>query len=288
MDKETIEARLQEHLSEAMVNENISDWFVIASNGSMNYGLDNEDSDIDSKLLTVPSLKKLIENKRDNTTHIMSDNGEHVEVKDVVIYMNTILKQNINFVETLFAKAVIVNPRYQNDWEMLYENRELIARYDTKRAVKCMYGMMVQKRKDMETWTEARAKSFHEFGYDTKSLHHLVRLHYFLQHYIVDGWSYEDCLTKRDDAEYKILMDTKSGNILQASFIKAKSSVGGIRASALADEYLLESQRVADKYIDETDVSDIELSNRWDIKGLIDLVVYGIIENNVARSVCFM
>ena len=275
MNKDKIVSRLQEHLSEAMVNENISDWFVIASNGSMNYGLDNEDSDIDSKLLTVPSLKKLIENKRDNTTHIMSDNGEHVEVKDVAIYMNTILKQNINFVETLFAKAVIVNPRYKNDWEMLYENRELIARYDTKRAVKCMYGMMVQKRKDMETWTEARAKSFHEFGYDTKSFHHLVRLHYFLQHYIVDGWSYEDCLTKRDDAEYNLLMDTKSG-------------INSIKASALADDYLLESQRVADKYIDETDVSDIELSNRWDIKGLIDLVVYGIIENNVARSVYFM
>lgn len=275
MDKETIEARLQEHLSEAMVNENISDWFVIASNGSVNYGLDNEDSDIDSKLLTVPSLKKLIENKRDNTTYFMKDNWEHVEVKDVALYMNTILKQNINFVETLFAKAVIVNPRYKNDWEMLYENRELIARYDTKRAVKCMYGMMVQKRKDMETWTEARAKSFHEFGYDTKSFHHLVRLHYFLQHYIVDGWSYEDCLTKRDDAEYEKLMDAKSG-------------VGSIRAPALADEYLLESRCVADKYIDETDVSDIELSNRWDIKGLIDLVVYGIIEHNVARSVYFM
>ena len=275
MDKKIIESRLQEHLSEAMVNENISDWFVIASNGSMNYGLDNEDSDIDSKLLTVPSLKKLIENKRDNTTHFMKDNWEHVEVKDVALYMNTILKQNVNFVETLFAKAVIVNPRYKNDWEMLYENRELIARYDTKRAVKCMYGMMVQKRKDMETWTEARAKSFHEFGYDTKSFHHLVRLHYFLQHYIVDGWSYEDCLTKRNDTEYEKLMDAKSG-------------VGSIRASALADEYLLESRCVADEYIDETDVSDIELSNRWDIKGLIDLVVYGIIEHNVARSVYFM
>lgn len=275
MDKKIIESRLQEHLSEAMVNENISDWFVIASNGSMNYGLDNEDSDIDSKLLTVPSLKKLIENKRDNTTYFMRDNGEHIEVKDVAIYMNTILKQNINFVETLFAKAVIVNPRYKNDWEMLYENRELIARYDTKRAVKCMYGMMVQKRKDMETWTEARAKSFHEFGYDTKSFHHLVRLHYFLQHYIVDGWSYKDCLTKRDDAEYNLLMDTKSGT-------------NSIKASALSDKYLLESQDVADKYINGTDVSDIELSNRWDIKGLIDLVVYGIIENNVARSVYFM
>lgn len=275
MNKDKIVSRLQEHLSEAMVNENISDWFVIASNGSMNYGLDNDDSDIDSKLLTVPSLKKLIENKRDNTTYFMKDNWEHVEVKDVALYMNTILKQNINFVETLFAKAVIVNPRYKNDWEMLYENRELIARYDTKRAVKCMYGMMVQKRKDMETWTEARAKSFHEFGYDTKSFHHLVRLRYFLQHYIVDGWNYEDCLTKRDDEEHKLLMNTKSG-------------INSIKASALSDRYLLESQDIADKYIDGTDVSDIELSNRWDIKGLIDLVVYGIIENNVARSVYFM
>lgn len=276
MNNDKIESRLQEHLSEAMVNENISDWFVIASNGSMNYGLDNEDSDIDSKLLTVPSLKKLIENKRDNTTYFMKDNWEHVEVKDVALYMNTILKQNINFVETLFAKAVIVNPRYKNDWEMLYENRELIARYDTKRAVKCMYGMMVQKRKDMETWTEARAKSFHEFGYDTKSFHHLVRLNYFLWHYIKDGWSYEDCLTRRDDtSEFNLLMKAKNGLIDKHEAFES------------ADRYLRSAERIADNYID-SNISDIELSNRWDIKGLIDLVVYGIIEHNVARSVYFM
>lgn len=276
MDKKIIKARLQEHLEEAMRENDISDWFVIASNGSMNYELDNKDSDIDSKLLTVPNLKKLINNKRDNVTHIMNDNSEHVEIKDVALYMDTILKQNINFVETLFAKAVIVNPRYKSDWDMLYENRELIARYDTKRAVKCMYGMMTQKRKDMETWTEARAKSFHEFGYDVKSFHHLIRLNYFLWHYIKEGWSYEDCLTRRDDdSEFNLLMRAKDGLIDKRE------------ACESADRYLRSAERVADDFIN-SDTSDIELSNRWDIKGLIDLVVYGIIENNVARSVYFM
>ena len=87
--------RLQQQLNEALnSNHDIYDWFVIASNGSMNYGLDNEDSDIDSKLLVIPSLHDLVFNNRQNYLHEMSDNDEHVEIKDIALYMKTILKQN--------------------------------------------------------------------------------------------------------------------------------------------------------------------------------------------------
>ena len=85
LDKQyRINRRLREHLSEALSsNPKIKDWFIIAANGSVNYDLDYEDSDIDSKLLVIPDIHQLIWNDTHNYLHVMSDNEEHCEVKDV-------------------------------------------------------------------------------------------------------------------------------------------------------------------------------------------------------------
>lgn len=260
MDAIKLRNRLEEHLNETLAANYIYDWFVIASNGSVNYGLDNENSDIDSKLLVVPSLCDLVFNKRNNHLHVMSDNEEHVEVKDIAIYMKTILKQNINFVETLFAKCVIVNPKYQNFWDILQENRERIARYDAKRAVDCMLGMMKQKREQMIKPAPSRQKSIDVIGYDAKSYHHLLRLYYFLKHYL-DGISYSDCLTWRGMAERTILMAAKDG---------------------LYDLELAISDADLKIKIAENIIADyrfkIDKSKQKDIEDLIDGVVYGVIE----------
>lgn len=170
MDTVRLTNRIEEHLYEALATNNIYNWFVIASNGSVNYGLDNENSDVDSKLLVVPSLHDLVFDKRCNYMHEMNDNGEHVEVKDIALYMKTILKQNINFVETLFAECVIVNHKYHDFWGILQKNRERIARYDTKRAVDCMLGMMKQKRVAMTKPTPGRQESIDKIGYDAKAI----------------------------------------------------------------------------------------------------------------------
>lgn len=256
--------RLQRQLNEALnSNHGVYDWFVIASNGSMNYGLDNEDSDIDSKLLVIPSLHDLVFNKRQNHLHEMSDNGEHVEVKDIALYMKTILKQNINFVETLFAKCVIVNPKYQNFWDILQENRERIARYNTKRAVDCMLGMMKQKREQMIKPAPSRQKSIDKIGYDAKSYHHLLRLYYFLKHYL-DGLSYEDCLTKRRMDEQRILM-------------AAKEEIYGLKlAISDADLKIKMAENIIADYMFNVDESEQKY-----IEGLIDGVVYGVMETAV-------
>ena len=260
MDNAKLENRLEEHLNEAIAANSIYDWFVIASNGSVNYGLDNENSDIDSKLLVVPSLCDLVFNKRNNHLHVMSDNEEHVEVKDIAIYMKTILKQNINFVETLFAKCVIVNPKYQNFWDILQENRERIARYDTKRAVDCMLGMMKQKHIAMTKPTPGRQESIDKIGYDTKSYHHLLRLYYFLNHYL-NGMSYEDCLIMRNMDEQTILMAAKKG-IYSLKLAIHDADLKIKMAENIITDYMFNIDESEQKYIE----------------GLIDGVVYGVIE----------
>lgn len=263
MDDVKLKNRIEEHLNEALAANDIYDWFVIASNGSVNYNLDNENSDVDSKLLVVPSLHDLVFNKRCNYMHEMSDNGEHVEVKDIALYMNTILKQNINFVETLFAKCVIVNPKYRYYWNALRENRELIARYDTKRAVNCMLGMMKQKRGDMVKPTPGRQESIDRIGYDAKSYHHLLRLYYFLNHYL-DDTGYLDCLTWRRTAEQTILMAAKEG-VYNLEL-----------ATSDADFRIKMAENIINNY-----VFDVDDNKKKYIEGLIDGVVYGVIERAV-------
>lgn len=265
MDIVKLRNRLKEHLDEALAANNIYDWFIIASNGSVNYGLDNENSDVDYKLLVIPSLNDLVFNHRNNYLHIMSDNEEHVEVKDIALYMKTILKQNINFVETLFAQYTIVNDKYQDFWDVLQENRERIARYDTKYAVDCMLGMMKQKRIQMTKPTPGRQESINKIGYDAKSYHHLLRLYYFLNHYL-NGMNYEDCLTKRRMDEQRILMAAKDG-----MYDKEISTVIADGAIELAEAYI------------DNHVFDIDESEKKYIEGLIDDVVYGVIERAIKR-----
>ena len=127
VDKKIID-RLQEHKNEVIPIYK-KDWFVIAAQGSMNYpGLFDEDSDIDSKMLILPSFKDIVFNKKSiSHTHEMSDNKEHSDVKDVRDYMAIARKQNINFVEIFFTDYWIANSYYEDLWfEMRLHAEEFV------------------------------------------------------------------------------------------------------------------------------------------------------------------
>ena len=209
-----IKQRLQQHLIEAKkTNQSLYKFFVIALNGSYNYDLATDSSDIDSKLLVIPSFEQLVWNKYHNYLHVMEDNGEHVEVKDVRRYMATIFKQNINFVETLFAKVYICNLEYEKQWKSLLDYREQIARYNPVAAVDCMMGMARQKQIQMTKMSEGRAANIEKFGYDTKSFHHAMCLYFFAEDYM-KGVPYEECLIRTQHPKLtEWLIKAKTGEL---------------------------------------------------------------------------
>lgn len=80
--------------------------------GSQNYNLDYEGSDIDTKAIMLPSFSDFVLNAKPlSTTHIM-ENNEHVDFKDIRLMFDCIKKQNVNFVEILFTPYSIINPEY--------------------------------------------------------------------------------------------------------------------------------------------------------------------------------
>ena len=209
-----LKKRLKEHLEEALAaNPDITDWFMIAVNGSWNYNLQTENSDVDSKLLVIPSFDQLIDNKIVSYTHICS-NGEHVDVKDIRSFFRVVMKQNINFVETFFAIEYIVNPKYQKYWNLIVDLRETIAHCNPKAALNCMLGMMVQKKEQMFKYSEGRKVSINCFGYDLKSFHHFERLFRFIIDY-TNNRPYIDCLRYQDGFAREWLIDVKTRDCYQ-------------------------------------------------------------------------
>ena len=185
--------RLYEHYEEAKTFFPEDRIVGIFLQGSQNYGLDLPTSDVDTKLIVVPTFKDIASNKKPvSTTHVRA-NDEHIDFKDVRLYMETFRKQNLNFLEILFTDYFIINPLYAEQWNRLVEAREEIARMNPYRAVKSMKGIALEKYHAMEHPYPTKLDLIEKYGFDGKQVHHLIRVDDYLTRYI-NGEPYKDCL----------------------------------------------------------------------------------------------
>lgn len=177
--------------------------------GSQNYGLDYDGSDIDTKAIVIPKFNDFVLNRKPaSTTHIL-DSNEHIDIKDIRLMHDCFRKQNINFVEILFTKYRYMNPLFEPLYNHMFDNRERIAHYNNYAAVNCIAGMVYEKHKAMEHPYEGLRAKIEKYGYDNKQLHHIVRCEEFLKRYIA-GIPYEECLIPTDPQH---LIDIKSSYI---------------------------------------------------------------------------
>lgn len=269
-----VRKRLKEHLDEALQNPKIHDWFMIAVNGSYNYNMDTPQSDVDSKLLVIPSLEQLVSGKSLNYLHCMSDNGEHVEVKDIRHYFATMLKQNINFVETLYAQVWIVNPVYMRLFHYLFEMRDVISGCNPIATIHCIQGTAHQKYKQMLQSSPARAAEIENYGFDRKSLHHLVRCVLFGEYYM-EGASYQECLQNNDVPNIRrMIMNLKTTTVLDKEL-----------AINIAEDMLDGFDEKVDSYLDTIKPFQKDFSAlAADVKDFLDTLAFEIIKQSIAKE----
>lgn len=242
-DKEIMN-RVQEHYNTA---ESLGYEVVgIFLHGSQNYQLDTEDSDIDTKAIVLPKLDDIILNKKlTSFTHVMPDNS-HLDLKDIRLIFDILKKQNMSFLEILFTKYSIINPKYKEKFAPIIENNELIAHYNPIGSVKSMRGMALEKYKCMEHPHPAVMNKIEKYGYDPKQLHHIIRLNDFMVSYI-NGVKYSDCLIPKD-IEY--LIDVKKGKYpLDYARKTAKSVCENI--TTMKDYYVARNQSVVNKEVEK-------------------------------------
>lgn len=192
--KEDVMTRVREHYDAAVAlyGERVLGVFL---QGSWNYGfaLCDEQSDVDTKCIVLPTFEDFcLGRKMVSTTHVL-ENGEHLDAKDLRLYMDCFRKQNINFVEILFTEFKVVNPKYEAQWARLVEAREQVSRYNMRAALNCMTGMVYEKDKALTHPYPTLVEKLEKYGYDGKQLSHAFRMYYFMSSYL-KGLSYEECL----------------------------------------------------------------------------------------------
>ena len=234
---EWIMARLAEHYEEAKQHFDESRIVGIFIQGSQNYGLDYEGSDIDTKLIVAPTFAEIAFNKKPVSTTHVRENNEHIDFKDIRLYIETFRKQNLNFLEILFTPYKIVNPQYAEWWNKLVENREVIAHYDIHRAIKSMKGIALEKYHAMEHKYPSKIEIIEKYGYDSKQLHHLMRVENYLMRYIA-GESYEACLIPDEETAEKLRKVKEDNGYLS---LEQARTVAGFYMSSIntqCEEYL--------------------------------------------------
>lgn len=203
---EWIMNKMRDHYNDALVQYPEYRIIGVFYQGSGNYGLDYEGSDVDTKCVLAPSLKELAESKTASTTYVR-ENDEHIDFKDIRVMLETFRKSNLNFLEVLYTKYYIINPIYEEEWNKLIQARDSIVKMNLPSLVKSMKGIAGEKYHALEHRYPSRIEWLDKFGYDPKQLHHLFRIQEFMNRWI-NGESFEHCLIS---VEPEWLIDVKKG-----------------------------------------------------------------------------
>lgn len=257
---EWIMERLQEHYEEALEYFPEDRIVCLILQGSQNYGLDVPNSDIDTKLIVTPTFEDIAMNRQPISTTHVRDNNEHIDFKDIRLYIQTFRKQNLNFLEILFSPYKIVNPMYEEQWNRLIEANEAITRYNPFRSIKSMKGIAMEKYHAMEHEYPSKIDIINKYGFDCKQLHHLLRVEEYIERYI-NGEPYKDCLISNQSEylkavkqhgyytldEARKLADTSLTHILNMhdEFVEQVSDKVDPEVDALLDDVQLNIMKIA-------------------------------------------
>lgn len=188
--------------------------------GSQNYDLQHKDSDIDCKAIILPKLDDIVDGNKPLTYVYTFNNNEQVDIKDIRLMFGSYLKQNVNFIETLFTEYKIVNPKYEEKFKTIFELNELIARYNTHSAVNCISGMAMEKLKALTHPYPSTKDKIDKYGYDSKQLHHIFRLRKLIENY-VNNVEYSKIL-KDNDKDYLLKIKLYQTHTLEEAKYDAK------------------------------------------------------------------
>lgn len=247
--KLNIKARLQEHYDAALTLFPEKQIVGLWLQGSQNYNLDTKTSDIDTKLIVVPTLDDMIFLREPRSHTYILPNGEHLDYKDIRLYTNTLRKQNLNFVEILFTDYFIINPFYEDLWNKWVAARELIGRYCEMATIKSMRGQILNK---MHTYklpsNDNRITAIEKYGYDPKELSHALRFEYFVNKFL-DGEAYIDCM-RPDEETAQYLRSVKNGrySLQEAEYIVETQIKDIVK---VCDDYIDSNETIKSSYVDQ-------------------------------------
>lgn len=199
-----------EHLDRAADYVRSLDYYpiFISLHGSQNYGLDihteEYQSDYDYKCVVLPNLRTLVENSKP-VSMVYDFEGGHIDVKDIRIFIDTVLKMNPSYLECFFTPYAI---RYGDEGKVFEDIIAQIAPLLKERGLlfaKACYGMFMEKEKAMCHPYPTLVHKIEKWGYDGKQVHHMYRLLVMLREFESAG----TMVLHPPEEEVQLLLDLK-------------------------------------------------------------------------------
>lgn len=158
--------------------------------GSQNYQLDSQDSDVDTIVLCVPTLRRLILGKSLISLDHTLPFGEKQVIWDLRHYFGSLKKQSSGSLEILCTPYNMFVGDSESLLKPIFEHRDQIAHYDPQRFKTHIWGSITNElgryHKGMQEDTIKSTK------YAWKSLSHVVRYLDLYQALAIDGKSLDD------------------------------------------------------------------------------------------------
>lgn len=175
---------------------------ALCHHGSFNYLCNTPESDVDAKLIVVPTWNDIVNCAKPLSETIKGPYGD-INVTDVRLFIgNNLRKQNFNFIECLFTPYKRVNTEYWDLWQLLIEHREDIAHYNPVEAVRTMMGQMENQR-----------KRWGKFD-DKKTLYHMLRIKHAIVAYVAGKDFERTLIPSRRDRD--LIQEVRSGKVAQS------------------------------------------------------------------------
>lgn len=212
--------------------------------GSQNYGLDiytdDYKSDIDFKAVIVPTLDDLVYNCKPISTTI-EYNGGQIDLKDIRSWVDTLVKANPAYIETLYTSLGIIDEDYREYIIPIHRLRFALLYSLRAQFTRAVYGMAKEKEAAFEHPYPSCISDIEKYKYSRKQLHHIVRLFYLLYGYVYNGY-----LSLEPTEEQKtFLLDIKIGKYKYEDACKIR------------DEYMQKLKILKDTYLDSIDEKTI-------------------------------
>ena len=162
--------------------------------GSQNYNLDNSQSDIDSKVIIIPSFEE-ITSTQPPRNEIIAFGKEQINIIDYRL-LPKFFNKGFSYLELLFTDYYIIDYYYEEYWDALRQEREDLAYLHPMKFYNAVFGMIMSLDSRVHNSSLANEKVYY-----TKALARM----YFLRDLIFTyyyGCNFKDCLQYCDREEY--------------------------------------------------------------------------------------
>lgn len=188
-----------------------------ANYGSHNYNLDINSkeykSDIDTKVIILPTLEELVNNSKPVSTIIEISTGQ-CDIKDIRAFVQNITKGHIQFLELLCPQFSWINIEYADDFKWFINNIDNLINDCKPQLLKSIYGMSLEKQKALCHPYPTIKWKIDKWGYDGKQLHHIIRLKDFINNYFFENKNFKEAIWyNEEDINKNLLISIKENKI---------------------------------------------------------------------------